>query len=344
MRPAHAKLIGELSFLWQSAYRVAWPSVIVGEQEATELFLEDTLSDNQLDFLRTRGARAVKLEVQSIVDSYHHYWDPLAELLQNSRDAIYRSRAKNPSKKHFVRILLDANSRRIEVMDNGVGIPEATISELLGPGGGDKWEFGGEVGEKGVGLTYSIFSADEFIIESRNEGEHHGGRVSKARSWREGADHTAEPPTYDRMHYSDLTEAGSQIKIGEDEYELETFTKISVTGLGVPDEDYDLFALTADQIRSLLSTRTAVGVTDRLYDDSDSWEEPFSVYIDVNHPSGGTGGVSQMEAGFEPPHEFVEESKDILELQKAVLQLTRIRDEPKKHKLLHGKTMPLLHF
>lgn len=45
-----------------------------------------------MDFLSTRSESAIRKEICGIRDSYHHYWDLLAELLQNSRDAINRKR------------------------------------------------------------------------------------------------------------------------------------------------------------------------------------------------------------------------------------------------------------
>lgn len=46
---------------------------------------------------------------------------------------------------------IDSSNNTVVVMDNGVGIPENKIHEMLAPGGGDKDGNGAEVGEKGVG-------------------------------------------------------------------------------------------------------------------------------------------------------------------------------------------------
>lgn len=43
-----------------------------------------------MDFLSRRNDAAIRKELNGIRDSYHHYWDLLAELLQNSRDATTR--------------------------------------------------------------------------------------------------------------------------------------------------------------------------------------------------------------------------------------------------------------
>ena len=89
-----------------------------------------------MDFLQQRSQEAVKREIRSILDSYHHYWDPLAELIQNARDAIGRSISNGIQGPHFIQVTVDAASRTIEVLDNGVGISESRILEVLAPGGG----------------------------------------------------------------------------------------------------------------------------------------------------------------------------------------------------------------
>ena len=88
-----------------------------------------------MDFLKSRTEVAIKRELRSILDSYHHYWDPLSELIQNSRDAIDRARHADSAGPFFIQVKVDAASRTIEILDNGVGIPEDKIIEVLSPGG-----------------------------------------------------------------------------------------------------------------------------------------------------------------------------------------------------------------
>jgi hypothetical protein len=92
----------------------------------------------EMDFLETRSDDSIRKEIRGIRDSYHHYWDLLAELLQNSRDAINRKRKAGGVGPFFILITVDASNNRIEVQDNGTGIPKSLIHEMLAPGGGDK--------------------------------------------------------------------------------------------------------------------------------------------------------------------------------------------------------------
>ena len=56
-----------------------------------------------MDFLSTREERAIRNELKNIRDSYNHYWDLLAELLQNSRDAITRKKRSGHKGPFFIK-------------------------------------------------------------------------------------------------------------------------------------------------------------------------------------------------------------------------------------------------
>lgn len=120
-----------------------------------------------MDFLSDRSESAIRKEIRGIRDSYHHYWDLLAELLQNSRDAINRKRGGGNFGPFFIHLTVDSASNTVSALDNGIGIPNKILHEMLAPGGGDKDGNGNEVGEKGVGLTYAVFSGNNFYIESK---------------------------------------------------------------------------------------------------------------------------------------------------------------------------------
>src|SRR5690349_11342681 len=106
--------------------------------------VEGTLGTPQVpDFLRAKSDRAVKRELRGILQSYHHYWDVLAELLQNAGDAIERRKAQQAASGLSVdvgkiHVIVDATQRSVEVIDNGTGIAASFIEEVLAPGGGDK--------------------------------------------------------------------------------------------------------------------------------------------------------------------------------------------------------------
>lgn len=286
------------------------------------------------DFLSTRGTRAIRREIASIVDSYHHYWDPVAELLQNSRDAVQRSLKTNPQRKHFIRITIDPAKRSIEVMDNGVGIPHGQVQEVLGPGGGDKEVSGDEAGEKGVGLTYAIFSSDGFELETRHDGSHHGGTVENARTWLSSGE--GGLPQYHETDTAELTHTDGEIEIRGETYDLTTFTRIRLEQLPYTVDEKDFFSFTYDQLKMLLTTRTAVGVTGKLFDTT--WKPPFTAFLRLVGSQGPGSDYSPVEVGFPRFHEFVQANQAVT-VSEAGVQLTRFKDEKRKTRLLRNKTI-----
>jgi DNA topoisomerase VI subunit B len=106
------------------------------------------------------GIEQIRQSIRDIDDSYNNEWDILAELLQNSVDAIReteRSRGK-------ITIEVDARQESIRIVDDGVGIEPEHLAPLLRPFATKKGDNSRTVGEKGVGLTFAIFASDYFEI------------------------------------------------------------------------------------------------------------------------------------------------------------------------------------
>ena len=104
----------------------------------------------------------IRRSIQDIDDSYNNEWDILAELLQNSVDAIRET--ERPSGK--ITIELDSRHRTIRVVDDGIGIDPDDLAPLLRPFSTRKGGNERTVGEKGVGLTFAIFACDYFEINT----------------------------------------------------------------------------------------------------------------------------------------------------------------------------------
>lgn len=205
------------------------------------------------DFLLRKSELAVKRELRGILQSYHHFWDILAELLQNSRDGIARRRgSEGTPPAGRIHVMVDAVNRTIEVIDNGSGIRRDFIEEVLSPGGSDKDGDDSQVGEKGVGLTYVAFSSNDFLMETRTEDEATRCTLVGASTWVNSA--SAPAPT---LNLTDLPE--DELPEGFDG----TFTRVRLQGVPSGAEQ-DLFSLTGDELKWLLRTRTAVGDTRKL--------------------------------------------------------------------------------
>ena len=95
-----------------------------------------------IDFLMQPSPERIKKEIQNICDSYSHPWDILAELSQNSVDAIRAAASKKALLDHTISIKLDARDRSIEFYDSGIGLPGDKVVDLLAPHGTNKTDEG----------------------------------------------------------------------------------------------------------------------------------------------------------------------------------------------------------
>lgn len=78
--------------------------------------------------------------IEEVLRSYRHSWDILTELLQNSVDACIRKYAKlsNANKQNYnpeISIEIDSKNNTIIVKDNGEGIPNDKLYDIIIPGG-----------------------------------------------------------------------------------------------------------------------------------------------------------------------------------------------------------------
>ena len=246
--------------------------------------------------LRTKTLRAIRRELQSIMDSYHHFWDVLAELMQNSRDGIERRQRSEieegqdptPGRIHLT---LDAVTRTISVADNGTGIRRDFVTEVLAPGGGDKSPDDDQIGEKGVGLTYVAFSGNSFTLETSCEGEDCTVALSDAAGWLTGSA---------GVTYPGFSEGDKCQRPELDGFETGSFTRVTV-GAVPTTTDVDLFKLSVGDLRWILRTRTAVGDTRQLLRSVDlpdlrvtyHWTGPDSKQlegdVEVGHPDYAAG-------------------------------------------------------
>jgi molecular chaperone HtpG len=106
----------------------------------------------------------IRHQIKGVLESYSHDWDILAELCQNAVDAVVR---ENPTRGH-ISLMVDAPQRTIEIVDNGTGIDPSQLQRLLRPFGSDKAGLSNQIGQKGVGLTFVLFSSTNFELESHS--------------------------------------------------------------------------------------------------------------------------------------------------------------------------------
>ena len=287
-----------------------------------------------MDFLSNRSEAAIRRELIGIRDSYHHYWDLLAELLQNSRDAITRKRNAGHVGPFFISISVDAASNSIEVMDNGSGISSSLLAEMLAPGGGDKGiavDRPNEVGEKGVGLTYVVFSCNDFLIATKTTDDVVvGGKVVNAQRWL-SREQGVNKPIYEDQAVAPQPET---IDFFEKSYPLDSFTRISASAVMPPDGDVNIFHMTPQQLRLLIRTRTAVGVTASLF--CEDVVDEFDVFLSMRTTDGIE--TNKISSTFAAPHLLVP-SEDLIPLQVVRDAFVSRGDPALRRRYLKGKTI-----
>jgi molecular chaperone HtpG len=136
-----------------------------------------------IDFLQP-NIDQIRQSIRDIDDSYNHPWDVLAELCQNAVDAIRQS----PIARGRIDLQIDARDRSIKISDNGAGIPPQKLPLLLKPFATDKTDNEQTIGEKGVGLTFAMFSCNDFYIKSGDGSGAGEGTVKNAFVWKNSVD------------------------------------------------------------------------------------------------------------------------------------------------------------
>jgi len=243
-----------------------------------------------MSFLQHRSELAAKREIKSIIDSYHHYWDLLSELAQNAVDSIKKAESLDSKFKGRIEIKINSNNRSIEFIDNGVGISRDKLAEMLGPGGSDKNGNEVYVGEKGVGLTFCVFSSNEFIITTRVKNQQCiQGKISNANRW---------------VMESDFPMPDLSInEINDNNYKH--FTSFcSVLIKYIPSLSKDIFSFSEKMIEYILKTKTAIGCTNIVWDQN--YQSKTEITLDYTMTD---RAIKKNITGLYPlPHEFLKKN------------------------------------
>ena len=194
-----------------------------------------------IDFL-TPNTTQIRHQIRNIIESYNHDWDVIAELAQNSVDAIT---VEQPVKGHM-RLEIDSLNKRIEFKDNGCGISPSALPLLLAPFSSDKGQSPDLIGYKGVGVSFVIFSSAQFDIESHHADGSSRATISGAQAWLSAT--TEQLPALTVEEIAESSERGTRISIQ------------------LPAQsEHDLFHRTIDQLEMVLRTRTAIGDTGTIW-------------------------------------------------------------------------------
>lgn len=203
-----------------------------------------------IDFLKP-SIKEIRKSIKDIDDSYNNDWDILAELLQNSVDAI---RKKNLNK-GIINIEVNSQTKSIRVNDNGIGIDPSQLANLLAPFSTNKDDDENSIGEKGVGLTFVLFTCNEFKIISGNENGTKIGLIHDAYNWKTSS-----------------IDDNIQIKLADSENSYHG-TQITLNKI----YDSPIFKLTYPQLKYIIRTKTAIGNTNFI------WEDDVHIDVTIRH-------------------------------------------------------------
>lgn len=210
-----------------------------------------------IDFLKPT-INSIRKSIKGIEDSYNNYWDILAELVQNSTDAITK-RNINYGK---IEIVINDVNDSIKITDNGCGMKKNDIPTLLLPFSTNKENDFETVGEKGVGLKFVLFQSEKFQLKTRAMDESFGtiSLVENASSWKKKTNEETLP-----------------LKIAQID-DVEIGTEIIVEGIN----NDEIFTMGITSLAFLLRTKTAIGNVDNLFNNSKN----IQVTLEVIDPSG----------------------------------------------------------
>ena len=249
----------------------------------------------------------IRHQVRGILDSYSHGWDVLAELAQNAVDAIAIA---NPTKGH-INITIDALKRELVFSDNGVGIDPKDIKKLLRPFGTTKSGKANQIGNKGVGLTFILFSTSFFSIETHHKDGSVSAQVDSANSWASNDTNSLLPVNISKI---DPGEIGTKIRL--------TF----------PDANLPIWSMTTEQLVFWLRTRTAIGNTLFI------WGPPLNCDVRLSHVDiSGNLNAREFECNYLLPTEVVAKTDEVDLDEYISWRKDKDRSDGDKRKKLFGK-------
>lgn len=207
--------------------------------------IEMTSSD-EINFLQP-GISEIRKSIKGIDDSYNNEWDILAELLQNSVDAVRLkyNESEDEEYKGIINIYINSEKNMISIEDNGIGIGPKELPNLLKPFSSGKEIEPKTVGEKGVGLTFALFSSNQFEIKTGNKDGSRTAVVKDALNWKGGVDNKNLTMSVD------------------DSDEKVNGTIITLSYM----KDLEIFDLSNEQMKYLIRTKTAIGNTEKIWKD-----------------------------------------------------------------------------
>lgn len=205
----------------------------------------------------------IRHQIKGVLESYSHEWDVLAELSQNAIDAVVRA---NPIRGH-INLNVESAQRIIEIRDNGIGIDPSQLQRLMRPFGSDKAGAANQIGQKGVGLTFVLFSTVSFEIETHSAQGSATAKVFGAHAWAESSE--------DSDLFIEIESVAAK--------PLGTIIRVKLA-----DDSSPLFGQSFEEMSFALRTRTALGSTNFI------WQAPLNCDTRFQHTD-MSGSIRALE-------------------------------------------------
>jgi hypothetical protein len=242
--------------------------------------VHEVIMQLKVDFLNP-GLEQIKNSIRDIDDSYNHEWDVIAELCQNAVDAI----KKTDLEEGYINISINSIDKSIRITDNGIGISPDELPDLLKPFSTNKRGDFNSIGEKGVGLTFVMFSGDYFEIKSGNQDGSRKGLLKDAYLWK-----NSDSDEFLSLHIEDLK---NNIQ----------GTEVLVKGV----RNTSFFELNFEQLKYVLRTKTALGSTLPI------WGEERNVLVELEYidTNGKKHRTNELPFQYLLPYELVQKGSKI---------------------------------
>lgn len=280
---------------------------------------------SKIDFLKKTSDSRLRKEIVNICDSYNNSSDLLAELIQNSVDAIRKSQdLYGKTIDHKINIKINSNERSIYIQDSGVGISPELLPELLAPHGTNKDGNNNLIGEKGVGITYSIFTSNYYEIRSQSENGYVAAIIEHAASWKNNA--------IDQIPEIEIL--AQKLETNSDPSKFNT--EIVLKGIEKNfSETEDIFLQSLDVLKWIIRTKTAIGDLKPLFENRTDRIEVNLEFKDISN----NVLMEEIVNSYLLPEEFIQDPiRNVVELDEFI-KISATLDDKAKSRKLTGKCL-----
>jgi hypothetical protein len=192
----------------------------------------------------------IKRQIKNILKSYTGWFDPFAEMIQNSLDAVDNRKRREADHTPRLWIQIDLKENTISITDNGVGFSEDQFKSFLAPNVSFKGQQ--DRGNKGVGATYLAYGFNFLEIGTKTPDFSFVGTIKGGREWVEDDSGTKIRPKIIQQSQS-IHHIFAEIDRGT------TFT-LKLVGEYIRPRDLKwVGATTAEQWEVVLRTKTPLG-------------------------------------------------------------------------------------